>query len=74
AAFHAASQGDRCSKLPRQSAHYRLLSAALESDPSRRPTLAVIRRELTGWLARSGHAEDGPVLPVNPSQQGTRLI
>lgn len=74
AAFHAASRGERCSKLPRQSAHYRLLSAALESDPTRRPTLAVIRRELTGWLARSGHGEDGPILPVNPSQQGTRRI
>jgi serine/threonine protein kinase len=75
AAFRAAAQGTGNNKLPKQSAHLRLLEASLNPDPGRRPTLATVRREIAGWLNRGGHGEEGPVLPVQtPSKWGTRPI
>ncbi|AXX27961.1 protein kinase [Actinosynnema pretiosum subsp. pretiosum] len=57
----AAAQGEPCVKLPHQSTHLRLLTAALDADPARRPTLAAIRSELGAWLVRAGVSKEGPV-------------
>jgi serine/threonine protein kinase len=64
AALMAAARSEPLSQLPRQSAHLRLLTASLDADPGRRPTLAAVAREMSGWLARAGQAEEGPVTKI----------
>ncbi len=61
AAMMAAAQQEPCTELPTESVHARLLAAALDPDPARRPSLEVIRHEVSGWLARTGYTEEGPV-------------
>ncbi len=65
-ALMAAAQRLPNTHLPDRSGHLPLLSMALDADPSRRPTLTSVHRELTAWLAGAGHAEDGPVTKVAP--------
>jgi eukaryotic-like serine/threonine-protein kinase len=69
-ALMAAAQRLPNTHLPDRSRHLGLLRAALDADPSRRPTLTTVHRELGGWLAGAGHAEDGPVTKITT---GTRL-
>ncbi|MEU4741128.1 protein kinase [Actinosynnema sp. NPDC023658] len=57
----AAAQGEPCVKLPQHSAHTRLLTTALDADPGKRPSLAAIRGELSGWLSQAGLSKEGPV-------------
>ncbi|TDQ04312.1 serine/threonine-protein kinase [Labedaea rhizosphaerae] len=61
AALMAAAKGEPLTHLPTRSAHRALLIASLDPMPGRRPTLAVVQREMSRWLAKSGHAEEGPV-------------
>lgn len=61
AALAAAAAGEPYTMLPEHSAHRALLAAALHQDPSRRPTLANVRRTLHDWLGDSGHTATGPV-------------
>jgi hypothetical protein len=68
----AAAQQEPCTELPTGSVHARLLSAALDNDPAKRPTLATIRREISGWLARTGHSEEGPVAATEVIPGGAR--
>jgi predicted Ser/Thr protein kinase len=63
-ALMAAAQRLPNTHLPDRSQHLALLSAALDADPGRRPTLTSVHRELTAWLGRSGHSEEGPVTKV----------
>lgn len=63
-ALMAAAQRLPNTHLPDRSRHLELLRQALDPDPSRRPTLASIHRELTAWLAHGGHSEEGPVTKV----------
>jgi predicted Ser/Thr protein kinase len=76
AAMVAAAAFDPCTELPENSVHIRLLRAALDNDPAKRPSLATIRTQISGWLARSGHVEDGPIVTteVIPEISGTRPI
>jgi predicted Ser/Thr protein kinase len=69
AALMAAARSEPLSQLPRRSAHLRLLTALLEADPGRRPTLAAVTREMSAWLARAGQAEEGPVTQIVSSRQ-----
>ncbi|HET9143071.1 serine/threonine-protein kinase [Actinophytocola sp.] len=64
AALMAASRAEPLTQLPRASAHQRLLVAALDRDPGRRPTLTAVAREMRNWLGRAGHSEDGPVTTI----------
>jgi predicted Ser/Thr protein kinase len=57
----AAAQGEPNVKLPTRSVHHRLLVSALDADPARRPSLAAIRGELSGWLSNAGVSKEGPV-------------
>jgi predicted Ser/Thr protein kinase len=57
----AAAQGEPNVKLPTRSVHHRLLVSALDADPARRPSLAAIRGELSGWLSNAGLSKEGPV-------------
>jgi predicted Ser/Thr protein kinase len=57
----AAAQGEPNVKLPTRSVHHRLLVSALDADPGRRPSLAAIRGELSGWLSKAGVSKEGPV-------------
>jgi predicted Ser/Thr protein kinase len=57
----AAAQGEPNVKLPTRSVHHRLLVSALDADPARRPSLAAIRSELSGWLSNAGLSKEGPV-------------
>jgi len=73
----AAAAEEPCRELPGGSVHARLLAAALDNDPARRPSLATIRTQVSGWLARSGNSEDGPiastdVVPETPATQTLR--
>jgi eukaryotic-like serine/threonine-protein kinase len=61
AALMAAAKGAPLTHLPTRSAHRGLLIASLDPVPGRRPTLAVVQREMSRWLSKSGHAEEGPV-------------
>jgi predicted Ser/Thr protein kinase len=61
AALEAAASGRPATGLPDRSAHAHLLRAALHPDPSRRPSLATVRAELSAWLSRSGQALTGPI-------------
>ena len=77
AAMMAAAAEEPCRELPGGSVHARLLAAALDNDPARRPSLATIRTQVSGWLARSGNSEDGPiastdVVPETPATQTLR--
>ena len=63
-ALVAAAKGEPLTHLPQNSAHRRLLTASLDQDPARRPTLAAVARELSDWLAREGHTETGPVTQI----------
>jgi predicted Ser/Thr protein kinase len=63
-ALMAAAQRLPNTHLPDRSRHLPLLAVALDADPGRRPTLTSVHRELTGWLAGSGHTEDGPVTRI----------
>jgi eukaryotic-like serine/threonine-protein kinase len=76
AAMVAAAAFDPCTELPENSVHIRLLRAALDNDPAKRPSLATIRNQVAGWLSRSGHVEDGPIVTteVIPEISGTRPI
>lgn len=69
-ALMAAAQRLPNTHLPERSRHIRLLRAALDADPSRRPTLSTVRRELSGWLAGTGHDEDGPVTAIVDTRGG----
>jgi eukaryotic-like serine/threonine-protein kinase len=64
AALMAAAKAEPLTQLPQRSAHLRLLNASLDADPSRRPTLSAVAREMSGWLSRSGQAEEGPVTQI----------
>ncbi|GLZ34481.1 serine/threonine protein kinase [Lentzea sp. NBRC 105346] len=57
----AAAQGEPCTKLPQRSAHSRLLLAALDPDPAKRPTLPVVRAELGRWIEQAGVSKEGPM-------------
>lgn len=57
----AAAQGEPCTKLPQRSAHSRLLLAALDPDPAKRPALAAVRGELTRWIDQAGVSKEGPM-------------
>lgn len=63
-ALMAAAQRLPNTHLPDRSRHLGLLTAALDADPGRRPTLSTVHRELTAWLAGGGHAEEGPVTRI----------
>lgn len=69
AALMAAARAEGPSKLPRESAHARLLIASLDAEPRRRPTLNAVRNEVEGWLSRAGKSTDGPVTTVVPQVQ-----
>ncbi|WP_371505343.1 serine/threonine-protein kinase, partial [Allokutzneria sp. NRRL B-24872] len=60
-ALLAAARGGGELHLPEKSAHRAMLAAALQPDPSRRPTLGTIEREVGTWLNRGGFKQDGPV-------------
>ena len=71
AALMAAARSEPLTQLPRRSSHLRLLTASLDTDPGRRPTLAAVTREMSAWLARAGQAEEGPVTKI---VHGTRPL
>ncbi len=64
AALMAAAKGDPLSHIPTKSAHRRLLLSSLDPDPSRRPTLNAVMREMGAWLDREGQPEKGPVTQI----------
>jgi eukaryotic-like serine/threonine-protein kinase len=66
AALMAAAKAEPLTHLPQRSTHLRLLTASLDKDPSRRPTLAAIQREMTAWIARAGQEAAGPVTQIVP--------
>jgi predicted Ser/Thr protein kinase len=63
-ALMAAAQQLPITHLPERSAHSAILRAALDADPSRRPTLTTVQREVGNWLATAGLDSDGPVTTV----------
>jgi predicted Ser/Thr protein kinase len=63
-ALMAAAKAEPLVELPRHTTHRPLLVASLDPDPSRRPTLAAVAREMRAWLGRAGHTEDGPVTKI----------
>ncbi|WP_033288180.1 serine/threonine-protein kinase [Amycolatopsis jejuensis] len=69
AALMAAARAEPVTHLPRRSAHARILAASLDPEPRRRPTLNSVRREVDGWLSRSGKSLDGPVTQIVPRSQ-----
>jgi eukaryotic-like serine/threonine-protein kinase len=64
AALMAAAKSEPLTELPRHSAHRPLLLASLDPNPGRRPTLASVAKQMSGWLSRAGVAEDGPVTKI----------
>jgi eukaryotic-like serine/threonine-protein kinase len=72
ASLMAAAKGEPLVQLPHRSAHLRLLTASLDNDPGRRPTLAAVTREMSAWLNRSGQAAEGPVTKVMNSTRPLR--
>jgi eukaryotic-like serine/threonine-protein kinase len=64
AALMAAAKAEPLSQLPMRSSHLRLLTASLDKDPTRRPTLAAIQREMSAWIARAGQEAAGPVTQI----------
>lgn len=71
ASLMAAAKGEPLSQLPHRSAHLRLLTASLDADPGRRPTLAAVTREMSTWLNHSGQGAEGPVTRI---MNGTRPL
>jgi len=71
ASLMAAAKGEPLSQLPHRSAHLRLLTASLDNDPGRRPTLAAVTREMSTWLNHSGQGAEGPVTRI---MNGTRPL
>ncbi|HEX6352238.1 MAG TPA: serine/threonine-protein kinase [Actinophytocola sp.] len=69
AALMAAAKAEPLSHLPQRSTHLRLLAASLDKDPTRRPTLAAVQREMTAWIARAGQETAGPVTKIVPRAQ-----
>jgi hypothetical protein len=63
-ALMAAAQRLPNTHLPDRSRHLPILRAALDADPSRRPTLTTVQREVGSWLASAGHDSEGPVTTV----------
>ncbi|GLY51812.1 serine/threonine-protein kinase [Lentzea sp. NBRC 102530] len=57
----AAAQGEPITKLPQNSAHARLLLAAMDPEPGRRPSLAQVRGQLSSFLDQQGMSKEGPV-------------
>ncbi|OZM73506.1 serine/threonine protein kinase [Amycolatopsis antarctica] len=75
AALMAAARAEGPSKLPRESAHARLLVASLDAEPRRRPTLNAVRNEVEGWLSRAGTSTSGPVTQIVPQvSQRTQVV
>jgi predicted Ser/Thr protein kinase len=68
AALMAAAKAEPLSQLPGRSSHLRLLTASLDKEPTRRPTLAAIQREMTAWIARAGQEMAGPVTQIVPRE------
>jgi len=68
AALMAAAKAEPLSKLPTRSTHLRLLTASLDKDPARRPTLAAVQKEMTAWIARAGQEAAGPVTQIVPRE------
>ncbi|GAB3487209.1 serine/threonine-protein kinase [Amycolatopsis cihanbeyliensis] len=66
AALMAAARAEPPAQLPRRSVHAKLLMASLDPQPRNRPTLNAVRKEVEGWLSRSGAAPDGPVTRLVP--------
>jgi eukaryotic-like serine/threonine-protein kinase len=60
-ALMAAAQAQSVTHLPQQSVHHKLLAASLHPDPSRRPPLSLVQREVNGWLSHVGLKQEGPV-------------
>ncbi|GAB2874589.1 serine/threonine-protein kinase [Lentzea nigeriaca] len=60
----AAAQGEPITKLPQNSAHARLLLAAMDPEPGRRPTLAQVRGQLSQFLDQAGMSKEGPVTKI----------
>ncbi len=52
--LRAAASGAALTHLPQRSAHLALLRAALDNDPTRRPSLRVAQQALEDWLRRTG--------------------
>lgn len=60
----AAAQGEPITKLPQNSAHARLLLAAMDPEPGRRPSLAQVRGQLSQFLDQAGMSKEGPVTRI----------
>lgn len=60
----AAAQGEPITKLPQNSAHARLLLAAMDPEPGRRPTLGQVRGQLAQFLDQAGMSKEGPVTKI----------
>jgi hypothetical protein len=60
----AAAQGEPVTKLPQNSVHARLLLAAMDPEPGRRPTLGQVRGQLAQYLDQAGMSKEGPVTRV----------
>ncbi|TCP56392.1 serine/threonine protein kinase [Tamaricihabitans halophyticus] len=72
AALMAAANGEPNTYLPANSTHIRLLAAALDADPARRPTLDSVSRQMDQWLVGAGKPKDGPVTTMVPVADRTR--
>ncbi|SEP93072.1 serine/threonine-protein kinase [Lentzea albida] len=70
----AAAQGEPITKLPQNSAHARLLLAAMDPEPGRRPSLAQVRSQLSQFLDQQGMSKEGPVTKMisKPTPPPTR--
>jgi hypothetical protein len=70
----AAAQGEPITKLPQKSAHARLLLAAMDPEPGRRPSLAQVRGQLSQFLDQQGMSKEGPVTKMisKPTPPPTR--
>ncbi|MDX8034750.1 serine/threonine-protein kinase [Lentzea sp. BCCO 10_0856] len=70
----AAAQGEPITKLPQNSQHARLLLAAMDPEPGRRPTLAQVRGQLSQYLDQAGMSKEGPVTKMitKPTPPPTR--
>lgn len=60
----AAAQGEPITKLPQNSVHARLLLAAMDPEPGRRPTLGQVRGQLAQYLDQAGMSKEGPVTRI----------
>ncbi|MEV6713033.1 protein kinase [Lentzea sp. NPDC051208] len=70
----AAAQGEPITKLPQNSKHARLLLAAMDPEPGRRPSLAQVRGQLSQFLDQEGMSKEGPVTKMisKPTPPPTR--